>query len=59
VLDRFTDIRVRSETAQTVVEYGLVLSVVSIAAVSVLGTISVVVKGQFEGVATSLSGLIP
>ncbi len=59
MLDWFKVTEVHIEAGQSTVEYALVLGLVSIAAVSVIGTISVVVKGQFEGVATFLSGLIP
>lgn len=59
MLDQFADIEVRSEDGQSTAEYALVLGLISIAAVSVIAAISVVVTGQFEGVAAILRGLIP
>jgi Flp pilus assembly pilin Flp len=54
---RVTDFR--NEVGQSTTEYALVLGLISIAAVSVIGAISVIVKGQFGEVATFLNGLLP
>ena len=60
MLDRFTDtIATANEDGQTMAEYAVVLGSISIAAVLVIGAISVIVTGQFEGVAAILRGLIP
>jgi Flp pilus assembly pilin Flp len=61
VLDRFTEMIPNSsrEDGQTMAEYAVVLGSISIAAVLVIGSISVIVTGQFEGVAAILRGLLP
>jgi Flp pilus assembly pilin Flp len=59
VLEWFKVAKVRSEAGQSTAEYGLVLSLVSIAAISVVSAISLIVKGQFQGIVTFLSGLAP
>ena len=59
MLDQFAVMKVRSENGQSMAEYALVLGLISIAAVSVITAISVVVTGQFKGVAAILRGLIP
>jgi Flp pilus assembly pilin Flp len=61
LLDWFTEIKASTsrEDGQTMTEYALVLGYISIAAVLAIGAISVIVSGQFEGVAAILRGLIP
>jgi Flp pilus assembly pilin Flp len=60
LFDRFTEtIAFSDQRGQTMTEYAVVLGSVSIAAVLVIGAISVIVTGQFEGVAAILRGLIP
>jgi Flp pilus assembly pilin Flp len=59
VFDQLIDTEVRHEDGQTMAEYAIVLGWISIAAVLVLGSISVIVTGQFEEVRTVLHGLIP
>jgi Flp pilus assembly pilin Flp len=46
----------KREEGQTLVEYALILSLVSIGAIAVLGPLSGAINGVFETVTTALGG---
>ena len=48
--------RMQREEGQTMVEYGLILALVSIAAVAILGTMSGSVQGVFQSIIDQLPG---
>ena len=57
LLARIND--VREEAGQTLVEYGLIVALLSIAAIAILATVGSDIVGVFETVSTELQNATP